>query len=279
MFILLTGQPPFEGESDQEVMEKVRTGKFDLDLNKNFNFSSEAKNLIIQLMQIDPASRISAGEALKHPWFKKFHSRQKVNLILADPSKEKIIERFLKNLKSFKIKNILQLTTIAYLVHNFPQMEEIENADKLFNKFDINSDGRITKEEFIAGLRSFTSLSQEHLEEEADRIFKNVDTNNNGFIELEEFVRAAIDKNILLREEIVQFAFAYFDTNKSGEISFDELKKTFNHDQCKKNNPDIDKELNDVFSKTDLNKNGKISFDEFKIMMQKILDGGEEFKN
>jgi calcium-dependent protein kinase len=272
MYILLSGLPPFEGDSDMEVMEKVRKGKYELDIPEFKNVSKDAKNLITSLMQLNPKDRLPAGEALKHNWFKTHQSRQRVNLLINDPNKEKIVQNFLNNLKSFKIKNILQLTTIAYLVHNFPQMEEIENAHKLFNKFDVNSDGKITKDEFLAGLRSYTSFSQEHLEEEAERIFNNIDTNHNGFIEVEEFVRAAIDKKLMLNNDIIKFAFTYFDFNKNGEISFDELKRVFDQDECNRNDPEIQKQLYDTFQQIDLNKNGKISLDEFKIMMQKILN-------
>lgn len=272
MYILLSGLPPFEGDTDKEVMEKVKKGKYDLEIPEFKSISKEAKNLICCLMQLNPKDRLPAGEALKHNWFKSHHSRERVNLLIIDSNTEKIIQKFLNNLKTYKLKNILQLTTLAYLVHNFPQMEEIENAHKLFNKFDVNSDGKITKEEFLASLRSFTSLSEEHLEEEAQRIFNNIDSNHNGFIEVEEFVRAAIDKKLIQNDDVLKFAFSYFDLNKNGEISFDEIKKVFDQDECNRNDPEIQKQLYDTFQQFDVNKNGNISFDEFRNMMQKILN-------
>ena len=53
------------------------------------------------------------------------------------------IEKFVNNLRHYKRKSILQETTIAYLVHTFPDMEEVVDACKLFNKIDLNDNGQI----------------------------------------------------------------------------------------------------------------------------------------
>ena len=272
MYILLSGRAPFEGNTDQEVMEKVRLGKYSLSVTPFDKISNEAKDLIQSLLKIDPLDRISADEALKHPWFITNNTRQKVNDILKDPYKEKIIEKFMSNLKAYRNINRLQQISVAYLVHNFPQMEEIENAYKVFNKFDVNGDGRVSREEFKGGLRSFTSLSQEQLEEESERIYKVIDTNYNGFIELEEFVRAAIDKSIFINNDILKFAFLFLDKNETGKITIEDLIEIFNQNNSNICNPVIEKQLRSIFEEVDLNKDGKISFEEFKIMMKQILD-------
>lgn len=68
LYIILSGQPPFNGQSDQEIMKKVRIGKFSFSDPCWANISDRAKDVINQLLTYDPAARPSAQNALQHPW-------------------------------------------------------------------------------------------------------------------------------------------------------------------------------------------------------------------
>ena len=70
MYILLSGRPPFPGDSDKEIMEKVALGKYDLEESPFDQLSNSGKDLIKKLLIKDPKKRITASEALTHPWFK-----------------------------------------------------------------------------------------------------------------------------------------------------------------------------------------------------------------
>ena len=166
IYILLAGRPPFQGVTDQEVIEKIKLGKLDLQKPPFEKISEEALNLLKALLQYKPENRITSSDALKHHFFSKYKSREVINNLfnLNDPLQEQILKTYIKNIIDFKKENILQKAIIAYLVHNFPQMEEIENAFKLFDKFDLNGDGKINRKELLAGLRSFTSISFEELD-------------------------------------------------------------------------------------------------------------------
>ena len=109
----------------------------------------------------------------------------------------------------------------------------------------------------------------ENLENAVSVIFKNLDMNNNGYIEYEEFVRAAIDKEIFITDNILLFAFKYFDKDGSGEIYFDEIEKVF-----KNSIPDKSKvhdSLTKIMNEVDINGDGKISFIEFCRVMKRML--------
>jgi len=67
-FIVLSGIPPFNGSSDQEIMKRVKTGKFSFSDNCWKAISDEAKDFITQLLTMKMDKRPSAQEALKHPW-------------------------------------------------------------------------------------------------------------------------------------------------------------------------------------------------------------------
>jgi calcium-dependent protein kinase len=270
-YILLAGRPPFQGVTDQEVIDKIKLGKLDLQKPPFEKISEEALNLLKALLQYKPENRITSSDALKHPFFSKYKSREVVNNLfkLNDPLQEQILKAYIKNIIDFKKENILQKAIIAYLVHNFPQMEEIENAFKLFDKFDLNGDGKINRKELLAGLRSFTSISFEELEKNVEAIFNFIDSNNNGFIEYEEFVCAAIDKKIFLKDEVIKFAFSYVDKNHNGRIEINDIRNIFKKEEILDN--DLEKQINIIFDKFDLNHNGIIDYEEFKYMMCEIL--------
>ena len=132
MYILLSGRPPFPGDNDREIMDNVAKGKYDLNHSPFDKVSDSAKDLIKKLLVMDPRSRISAQEALNHPWFKEKKSRELYNRI----KDESTLTKMINNLKSYKRDSVIQETALAYLVHNFPQLKDVVNACKLFNQIE-----------------------------------------------------------------------------------------------------------------------------------------------
>ena len=93
-----------------------------------------------------------------------------------------------------------------------------------------------------------------------------IDADGSGDIEYEEFVRAALDKRKFIDETILKFAFDYFDADKSGKITLDEVKGIF---QQNKEFPEQDFQL--IIDQVDKNFDGMIDFNEFTEMMTNIL--------
>jgi calcium-dependent protein kinase len=67
-YMMLAGTPPFNAKSDSEIYEKILEGKYQLPERKFKNVSEDAKNLLGRMLEYDPVKRISARQALKHPW-------------------------------------------------------------------------------------------------------------------------------------------------------------------------------------------------------------------
>ena len=82
MYILLSGRPPFDGNDDDEILQNVKIGEYDLKSYPFPTLSEESKDLIKKLLTYDPNKRISASEALEHPWFKTAEFKKKIKLIL-----------------------------------------------------------------------------------------------------------------------------------------------------------------------------------------------------
>ena len=263
MYILLSARPPFGGEDDNEIMERVATGKYDLESPPFNKLSKNSLDLIKRLLTMDPDQRISAEQALNHPWFKEFKSQEIYNRINDTDTMKTLVE----NLKKYKRTSIIQETALAYLVHHFPQIKDVVNSCKLFNQIDKSGDGKITKAELLRGLSE--RYKSDTLEADVEEIYKNLDMDNNGYIGYEEFVRAAVSKEYFVRDNVLRFAFRYFDKDGSGEITFDEIEALFSQSISDKTK--VHETLVNIIKEVDKNNDGKINFDEFSKVMKKML--------
>jgi calcium-dependent protein kinase len=267
LYILLTGRPPFDGNDDDEILSNVKKGTFDKHSYPYPLLSAQSKDLINKLLQYDPKKRISAEQAIEHPWFKsaEFKRKDKVNIIPLELAKQLI-----QNITKYRSDNILKCAVIAYLVHHLTNTEECMEASKLFIKIDLNYDGKIEKHELIQGFEKYWGISKDEAIEKVELIFANIDTDFNGFIEYEEFVRAAVNPSVFMSQNYLKFAFNYFDRDSSGDITFEEIKKRFTQN-TKNVNDEVDKELKEIFDSIDINGDGSISFNEFCKMMKNIM--------
>jgi len=64
LYVLLSGYPPFNGSSDEEIMEQVKIGKFSMEGDEWDIISDKAKSLIKNMMCFDPKKRFSAAEVM-----------------------------------------------------------------------------------------------------------------------------------------------------------------------------------------------------------------------
>ena len=240
MYILLSQRPPFGGRDDYEIMETVKTGKYDLTSPPFNTISEQAKDLIKKTLTMDPNKRITAEEALNHPWFKNNKSKELFNRV----KDQNTIKDFIDNLKRYKRTSVIQETALAYLVRHFTQIKDVVNACKLFNQID-------------------------HMKKDIDDIFKNLDMDNDGYIGYEEFVRGAVNKEYFVQPNVLKFAFRYFDKDDSGEITFDEIKELFYESVPDKNQ--VNEVLNAIIKEVDVDNNKKIDFEEFTYVMKGMI--------
>ena len=269
MYILLTGRPPFNGQTEDEIMKKIKIGIFEMTKYPWGIISQEAKDLINDLLQVKLNKRITAEEALQHKWFSSKNVKQMEHNNIIKP---KNLSKLLNNLTKYKSDNILRCAVIAYLVHNSTQLNQAHEAIKLFNKIDKNGDGKITREELFSGFQELRKKTDEELKQEVETVFTNIDTDHNGYIEYEEFIRAAIDKEYFLNEKFLRFAFNYFDRDHNGNITYEEIKNLFYQNDKNKSNQEAQNQLKTCFKEIDINNDGELSFEEFVSMMKNIIN-------
>ncbi|KRX05936.1 Protein kinase-like domain [Pseudocohnilembus persalinus] len=70
LYVLLCGYPPFDGESNEKLFQQIQSGKIDFPDAEWKQISQQAKDLIKNLLQVDPKKRFNAEQILNHPWMK-----------------------------------------------------------------------------------------------------------------------------------------------------------------------------------------------------------------
>ncbi|CDJ52162.1 CAM kinase, CDPK family, putative [Eimeria brunetti] len=101
LYILLCGYPPFHGENDAEILARVKVGRYKFNEHDWKGVSSEAKDLVRKLMAFDPHQRLSAEQALNHPWIKHFSSAP--NPATDAPFSRTMLDHFRNPLRSPKV--------------------------------------------------------------------------------------------------------------------------------------------------------------------------------
>merc|ERR1712190_457947 len=102
MYVMLCGYPPFFGETDAEVLSKVRLGNFSFNQADWKNVSEDAKTLIRMLLKMNPRDRYTAEQSLNHEWIKNKAPKAK-NIDLTQSG-----QGFVDNLRGFRAQNKLK---------------------------------------------------------------------------------------------------------------------------------------------------------------------------
>ena len=78
MYVMLTGRPLFRGENVNEILLKNQNCELEFTQRYWDKISNEAKDLATGLLKKDPKERLTAAQALEHPWFKKVFTEENV---------------------------------------------------------------------------------------------------------------------------------------------------------------------------------------------------------
>ena len=186
------------------------------------NVSIEALDLLKKLL-CKADTRLSAKQALLHPWFKLFSDTVPPLLSLT-----------LNNLTEFHYSSKFKQAVSTFLVTQCVHSYEITDLIEVFHYLDKNGDGKLSQEEMV----SYYSENYETEEalEVVQKIITSIDSDNNGFIDYFEFLAATIDQNKLLSLENLEKAFSKLDLDGNGKISAFEIKSVLEGETESKEN-------------------------------------------
>ena len=264
-YLLLCGKPPFNGNSDQEIFDKILYSEVKFDLPLWNNVSNNAKSFVKLCLEKNRAKRPSAIKALDHPWF--------TNVLNATHRLPNLKPDILISIKKFNIKQKFKQMIIKHLLTSIKK-DEIKVYKNAFFAIDFFHNGCIEKPELK---KAFKLKKIEITDEEINHLFKILDQTLKGAIDYSEFLMAGVDRTKLLTNEKLNKVFNYFDINKSGSIENQDLNDCLlrNGKQCINTN-DINffiyEALKDIDDKKGYDKDSeiftKVSKDDFLKIFQ-----------
>lgn len=154
-------------------------------------------------------------------------------------------------------------TAAAPLLLHVPRMEADE-LRKVFEMFDHNGDGRITKQELSESLGKMGIFIPD---EELSQMIEKIDVNKDGCVDIDEFGDLYQTlMNAREEEEDMKEAFNVFDQNGDGFITVEELKSVLASLGLKQGR--TEEECKTMIMKVDVDGDGRVNFNEFKQMMR-----------
>ncbi|KAK6930590.1 EF-hand domain [Dillenia turbinata] len=251
LYILLCGVPPFWAETEEGIAHAIVKGEIDFERDPWPKVSEEAKDLVRNMLEPNPYSRLTIEEVLGHPWLKN------ANHVPDVPLGENVRTR----INQFSLMNKFKKKVLRVVADNLPN-EQIAGIIELFHTMDKDKNGNLTFEELKDG---FHMIGQPVPDPEVQMLMDAADYDGNGTISCDEFVTLSVHLKKISNDEHLSQAFRYFDKDQSGYIEFEELRETLLDDNL---GPNKEQVIKDIIFDIDLDKDGRVSYQEFEAMMK-----------
>jgi calcium-dependent protein kinase len=252
LYIMLCGHPPFVGKTETETLSKISRGVFNFSGKEWSGVSKEAKAFIQRLLSKDLSKRPTSQEAWSDPWVQ---SRVKKEW------EDHIIERTtLESLANFHTSSKFQQSTLSFIASHLTKSDEIKELENAFMILDSNGDGRLSIHELRNGFSNISLSTVVDINE----IIKKCDLDINGMINYSEFITATMDWGKVLTQERLDIVFKVVDSDMSGTIGLEDIKKFLGSNEKEEVYEKILKDADD-------NGDGVIDYEEFKKIMMEIV--------
>ncbi|XP_042463108.1 calcium-dependent protein kinase 20-like [Zingiber officinale] len=254
LYILLCGVPPFWAETEQGVARAILRSVIDFKRDPWPRVSDTAKHLVRHMLEPDPEKRFTAQQVLDHAWLQNASKAPNVNLG----------ETVRARLQQFSVMNKLKKKALRVMAE-YLSVEELADIKEIFEKIDINRNGKINFEELQLGLHK---LGHQISDSDVRILMEAADVDGSGTLDYAEFAAVSIHLRKVENDEHLHKAFSYFDQNKSGYIEIEELSDSL-ADDLGANREEV---INAIIQDVDTDKDGRISYEEFAAMMKAGTD-------
>lgn len=256
VFCLLSGSMPFSG-SEQEQLSKIAAGKYSMKKERWGYLANESIDFTRCLLHVDPRKRLTAQQALRHPFISSKHFSQRLQV---DSS-------VLEAMCDFGHQSKFRRSCLFIMAWSLSS-EERAAVEEYFLAMDQNHSGAITYED----LKSVMVDKFKIPAKEMKVAFQALSVKGGKGIQYSDFLAAMVSSRIALSNELLQDCFQKFDVTASGFITTDNLVEVLGD---KFNGIPTETMLDDVDTLHD----GKMCWHEFACFMKgkQLRLRGDEF--
>ncbi|KAK3024457.1 hypothetical protein RJ639_042989 [Escallonia herrerae] len=250
-YILLCGRRPFWDKTEDGIFKEVLRNKPDFRRKPWPNISSSAKDFVKKLLVKDPRARLTAAQALSHPWVREGGNASEIPLDIS----------VLSNMRQFVKYGHMKQFALRALASTLDE-EELGDLRDQFQAIDVDKSGSISLEEMRQALAK--DLPWKLKESGVLEILQAIDSNTDGLVDFHEFVAATLhvhqleEHNSEKWQQRSQAAFEKFDVDRDGYITPDELKM----------HTGLRGSIDPLLEEADIDKDGKISLSEFRRLLR-----------
>lgn len=216
-YILLCGSRPFWARTESGIFRSVLRADPNFDDTPWPSVSLEAKDFVKRFLNKDHRKRMTAAQAMTHPWLRDENQEVPLDILIF-----KLIKSYLRAtpFKRAALKSLSKALTEDELVYLRAQ----------FKLLVPNKDGRVSLENFKRAL--FNSATDAMRESKVPDILNSMEQLSYRKMDFEEFCAAAISPYQLEAlegwEQIASTAFEYFEEEGNRVISVEELAREMN---------------------------------------------------
>jgi len=183
--------------------------------DKSWNsVSSEAQEFVKCLLVVDPNVRLTAAQALQHPWILQNN--------LQRAASQHIDSSVVKALVTFGKMSALRRASLLMTALSMPQSYR-EKVRNVFIDLDLDGTGALSFDE----LRQLLVARCEFSEEEIVRLFGALDTQQDGLVHYSDFLAAMGASHFQLKDDLLKGTFRRFDVDGDGTITVEDMKNIY----------------------------------------------------
>ncbi|KAH7669056.1 Non-specific serine/threonine protein kinase protein [Dioscorea alata] len=250
-YILLCGRRPFWDRTEDGIFKEVLKNTPDFRRKPWPSISDSAKDFVQKLLVKDPRTRLTAAQALSHPWVREGGNASDIPIDISVLSNIREFVKF-SRFKQFALRALA--TTL--------DEGELANLRDQFNAIDVDGSGSISLEEMRQALQK--DLPWKLKEPRILEILQAIDSNTDGLVDFQEFVAATLQVHQLEEHDTAkwnlrcQAAFQKFDVDNDGFITPEELRM----------HTGLRGSILPLLEEVDIDKDGKINLSEFRRLLR-----------
>ncbi|XP_074557184.1 calcium-dependent protein kinase 28 isoform X1 [Curcuma longa] len=249
-YILLCGRRPFWDRTEDGIFREVLKNKPDFRRKPWPQVSDSAKDFVKKLLVKDPRARLTAAQALSHPWVREGGSASEIPLDIS----------VLSNMRQFVKYSRLKQFALRAIASTLDE-EELADLKDQFEVIDVDKSGLISLEEMRQALAK--DVPWRLRGPRVPEILQAIDSNTDGLVDFTEFVAATLHVHQMEQDSDkwrirCKAAFDKFDMDGDGYITPEELRM---HTGLKGS-------IEPLLEEADIDKDGRISLLEFRKLLR-----------